>query len=450
MGTGDFNRKSTSNLSETDFKREAVSQHDTDEDEIENQESHRYRYFDIFIFVLCGLFVTAASFVAISCDTDPSHCSGSLPASFPHWLIICTCFLFYSLFVRMIFSRTNYLAIFGSVFITMMYVFTILGSSYIPVASQFFIVALALIVIAVHIFFSQIFAPVSEQHNTFAYDHAGYGPSRRDDSTQPNVNPNLPPAYFSSVDVLGAEIRNDMDSFASFFELLGYFLTKSGMSDEMCRLFLDDFFIRLNFQRVQTDRAESLVMKGRNYSDSDIRRNDALSEGLITGIRQLYTMFYVLATVLFFDEKVNAGENSLLSDLKKAFRINDADFFTVLLYVGNENSMYYDTFSREWVSSSFKNDNFDTGEEYSERRSKVDIDADVLKRAYQVLRISPDETNENVRKAYLRMISRYHPDRVHALNLEPEKSAEMQALYHQITAEVNDAWSVIKRARSIN
>jgi|FLOH01.1.fsa_nt_gi DnaJ like chaperone protein len=64
--------------------------------------------------------------------------------------------------------------------------------------------------------------------------------------------------------------------------------------------------------------------------------------------------------------------------------------------------------------------------------------------AYQILEVSPDSTNEEIKKAYRERAKKYHPDKVSHLGAEIKKAAEVK-----ITA-LNAAYDAIKQERGIN
>ncbi len=63
--------------------------------------------------------------------------------------------------------------------------------------------------------------------------------------------------------------------------------------------------------------------------------------------------------------------------------------------------------------------------------------------AYKILEISPDATDEEVKKAYRNMAVKYHPDKVSHLGDEFKKSAEEKF------SKVNHAYDEVKKSRGI-
>jgi len=64
--------------------------------------------------------------------------------------------------------------------------------------------------------------------------------------------------------------------------------------------------------------------------------------------------------------------------------------------------------------------------------------------SYKILEITPDSTDAEVKKAYRKMASKFHPDKVHHLGEEFQKMAEDKF------KSVNDAYQQIKKERGIN
>lgn len=64
--------------------------------------------------------------------------------------------------------------------------------------------------------------------------------------------------------------------------------------------------------------------------------------------------------------------------------------------------------------------------------------------AYKVLEITPQATDEEVRKAYKRMAVKHHPDKVHHLGEDVQKAASEKF------KEVNAAYDQIKKERGLN
>jgi len=67
-----------------------------------------------------------------------------------------------------------------------------------------------------------------------------------------------------------------------------------------------------------------------------------------------------------------------------------------------------------------------------------------LKQAYQILNVSPDAGDDEVKKAYRRLMNQHHPDKLVAKGL-PEEMMKMAA---DKTHEIKSAYELIKKARN--
>lgn len=79
----------------------------------------------------------------------------------------------------------------------------------------------------------------------------------------------------------------------------------------------------------------------------------------------------------------------------------------------------------------------------SDKRSLKSTFYDDLESAYKVLGISPDATNDEVKKAYRKMAVKFHPDKVEHLGDDYQKSAN-EKFQH-----INDAYERIKKERGM-
>jgi len=80
------------------------------------------------------------------------------------------------------------------------------------------------------------------------------------------------------------------------------------------------------------------------------------------------------------------------------------------------------------------------------KRSEAgDADAARVRGAYDALGVSPDATNDDIKKAYRRLMNRNHPDKISGSNPDAKVLAEAE----RRTREVRGAYEMLKARRSI-
>ena len=76
--------------------------------------------------------------------------------------------------------------------------------------------------------------------------------------------------------------------------------------------------------------------------------------------------------------------------------------------------------------------------------TRVDADAPSLEHAYETLGVTPSTPDAEVKRAYRRLMSRHHPDKLAASGL-PE---EMMRAATERTQQIKAAWETVKAARA--
>lgn len=135
-----------------------------------------------------------------------------------------------------------------------------------------------------------------------------------------------------------------------------------------------------------------------------------------------YTTRYHIVDFLFgiadSDDEIHSSEIAMLRTICNALGINSSDYASI--YARHTPGSY----SRSSNSSST------SGRQYS-------------KDPYQVLGVSREASDEEIKKAYRRLAMKYHPDKVEGMGEEIKKNAEAQF------REINEAYEQIKLLRNM-
>lgn len=83
-------------------------------------------------------------------------------------------------------------------------------------------------------------------------------------------------------------------------------------------------------------------------------------------------------------------------------------------------------------------DNLSDNTNNLENNFTIDLDE---KKAFAILEISPEVSNDDIKRAYLSKIKEYHPDKVENLG------KEIRLLAEQKTKEINEAYNLLRKKR---
>ena len=160
-------------------------------------------------------------------------------------------------------------------------------------------------------------------------------------------------------------------------------------------------FVRSNFGEAATYQAMS-ILSDLNTKQVNIYEVGAQIASYMNYYQRLQ-LFDYLARLAAADGDFSASEKSVLEAIASAIRINASDAASVI-------AMFYkDTTS-----------------------------------AYEVLEISPNATDDEVKSAYRRMAMKNHPDKVSTLGPEVQKAAQEKF------QKIQEAYETIKKQRGMN
>ena len=117
------------------------------------------------------------------------------------------------------------------------------------------------------------------------------------------------------------------------------------------------------------------------------------------------------------------------------------------LLVGSE-SLYHSVAIRffqqsTWQTQGKKSSSRDyQGQRYQQQRAPVQ---DSVQDAYRILGVTAGHTDKEIKRAYRKLMSEHHPDKLMAKGLPPE----MIKIATEKSQEIQKAWSIVQKTRNI-
>ena len=180
-----------------------------------------------------------------------------------------------------------------------------------------------------------------------------------------------------------------------------------------------DYVKRFYIRNFGTKRAENYIKMLREILKKDYDLEKVTAQVRYIDYASRLQLLYYLFGIAEADGAINDEELATLSKIAQGLNISATDFESTKAMFGNAYNYY-----RQQSSSESQNYN------------KLD-------NAYKILEISPDATDDDVKKAYRNMAKKHHPDRVSHLGEDVRKSAEEKL------QEINNAYEEIKKVRNM-
>lgn len=183
--------------------------------------------------------------------------------------------------------------------------------------------------------------------------------------------------------------------------------------------------------------AQAALLRFRDILDSSVDISTVCSE-----LRQHATIHEKLMILQFLfgfaqaDGTMRQDELDAIQYISDLCGVNRNSFEAIKsMFMGN----YYGNYEQStYGGSSYGDSSYGGGYSGSYQRGSS------LENDYKILEVSPDATNDEVKKAYRAAAKKHHPDKVSHLGEDVRKAAEKKF------AQVNEAYERIKKARGMN
>ena len=175
--------------------------------------------------------------------------------------------------------------------------------------------------------------------------------------------------------------------------------------------------------------ASSLMDRMRLSGEQRVRAQESFRQASL-GQRDILRFFLeVQLQAAFADGKVEANERAILQTIADELGFSRIELARILAMAEAQMNFFH----RQQQSGQ--------GQQYRQEAPSQDR----LKDAYQLLGVSESDSDQDIKRAYRKEMSKHHPDKLAAKGLPPE----MMEMAKEKTQEIQQAWEWIREARGI-
>ncbi|GJC06906.1 co-chaperone DjlA [Aeromonas hydrophila] len=220
--------------------------------------------------------------------------------------------------------------------------------------------------------------------------------------------------------------------FHATFAVMGHIAKASGQVTEQEIRVASNLMDRMRLAGEQRARAQESFRQGKE-ADFPLRETLAEFRRASQGQRDILRFFLeVQLQAAFADGKVEANERAILHTIADELGFSRIELARILAMAEAQMNFFNRAHGGQYQ---------DGGQQYRQEAPSRDR----LKDAYQLLGVSDSDSDQEIKRAYRKEMSKHHPDKLAAKGLPPE----MMEMAKEKTQEIQQAWEWIREARGI-
>lgn len=217
--------------------------------------------------------------------------------------------------------------------------------------------------------------------------------------------------------------------FHATFAVMGHIAKASGQVTEHEIRVASSLMDRMRLSGEQRVRAQESFRQGKE-NDFPLRETLAEFRQASLGQRDILRFFLeVQLQAAFADGKVEANERAILQTIADELGFSRIELARILAMAEAQMNFFH------------RQQQGGQGQQYRQEAPSQDR----LKDAYQLLGVSESDSDQEIKRAYRKEMSKHHPDKLAAKGLPPE----MMEMAKEKTQEIQQAWEWIREARGI-
>ncbi len=252
---------------------------------------------------------------------------------------------------------------------------------------------------------------------------------------------------------------NNTDFVKVTFTLLGYVACRSSSDEELQYFIINNAIEDMKLNQENTSSADNYVRLGMRISSRDMELLIKETRRSWKSSNNLERILNYVGNILFSDNKLTRQEIAVFADVSRWFELPMEHVKNTLKDLLRVNGFVYDNVN-DWFtndpsfrsSSSYGSEGADQGDRYQNNSSDYNYEeyrsssSGDLDKAYKILGINASTSDNDAKKAYKKMMMRYHPDRAIAKGLGEDGVKR----YTELSQQIQEAWSIVKKYRHIS